>query len=103
MKELGDGRGRQWEEEGNEPPNIFDKFTPMPLQGHQLIHERIIVPVYAKERWYWDDADANADNYDDGGGGISGDKTIILISKVTMVMKWEEMIITAWKELWQQR
>jgi len=25
--------GRQWEEEGNEPPNIFDKFTSMPLMS----------------------------------------------------------------------
>ena len=24
-----DGRGKQWEKEGNESPNIFDKFTPM--------------------------------------------------------------------------
>jgi len=29
MKELGDEKGRQWGEEGNEPLNIFNKFTPM--------------------------------------------------------------------------
>ena len=41
--------GRQWEEEGNEPPNIFDKFTPMQIPNKRIF-DLIRLAAYKRTR-----------------------------------------------------